>query len=868
MLTTKLIKALLLVFAVSSISYAAIAVDSEMPSDTGESGGNGVTSTNYSFTNTAGTFLVCGVVLGDGDETDSIDSITYAGASLGAADTSIRVYNNTFGRISIYHSTSPATGSNTLAITSSGNSGSIISGCISFTGVDLENPIIQSATNHDAGSPGTTASVDVTGTTPESVIVDLAGAGASFSANANTLTWRRNVDSGMYVNNGDSTYASGTGGTVTMSHTIGASDYWGAVAVELRPLGAITFDSATSEQEDSADTSLSWTHTTALGSSRILVAGVSYHSDAAIISGITYNGDAMTHIRASTNTSPSPDGRVEMWYLVNPDTGTNSVSVTFSANVTQKVGGAVSLMGARQSSQPDNSNDANGTSTTPSVSVTTIADNAWIIDAFGVYQASVTQTAGASQTERWSENISATLDLTGAGSTEGPVTTPGATTMDWTIGASEYWSTIAVSIAPATAFKDQEGFAFGDDDGNEASHTLGSQDADLTAVLGTKTLRTLVNITGSGSNLIPSIRYQKNGSGGYVAVSTSSAADYNTGAVENGDLTKSGNNTASTSWAVSVPATGIGDLVIINMNWDDSTTTTDVTMSLGKNGETANALIGPIASLGTATRSKAWYFITTSSWSASTIISTPTASEQWTATVIKVPAGEFNSSTPIGVSASTANVATTNEPCCPGFTTGSSDARSRVICYLATDVDDADGTATGWTALTSTDRGAVGDEVDTRDTLASNSELIPYTCGWTIPAVTKNWTSLTYTIKPPTSVINQIYISTSANVTASGEATTYRLSAPSGKTTDDFDTGRRWDDENGTDAVTIGDDEYTEYEWVITTQSPATTDDYFEFRTYLDGNPSDSYTLTPKWTIGTGGEPPGRTDRNRIWFLN
>ena len=48
-----------------------------------------------------------------------------------------------------------------------------------------------------------------------------------------------------------------------------------------------------------------------------------------------------------------------------------------------------------------------------------------------------------------------------------------------------------------------------------------------------------------------------------------------------------------------------------------------------------------------------------------------------------------------------------------------------------------------------------------------------------------------------------VYIATSANIAASGEATTAQLSAPAGKTTADFSVGRMWDDENGTDLVDI-----------------------------------------------------------------
>jgi hypothetical protein len=99
---------------------------------------------------------------------------------------------------------------------------------------------------------------------------------------------------------------------------------------------------------------------------------------------------------------------------------------------------------------------------------------------------------------------------------------------------------------------------------------------------------------------------------------------------------------------------------------------------------------------------------------------------------------------------------------------------------------------------------------------------------------------------------NEIYVSTSSNVASGGEATTARLTAPSGKTTGDFSTGRRWDDENGSDSIDIASDEYTELEWVISTQD-LETDDYIEFRVYDEDDALDTYTVTPKWTIGSTG---------------
>lgn len=97
-----------------------------------------------------------------------------------------------------------------------------------------------------------------------------------------------------------------------------------------------------------------------------------------------------------------------------------------------------------------------------------------------------------------------------------------------------------------------------------------------------------------------------------------------------------------------------------------------------------------------------------------------------------------------------------------------------------------------------------------------------------------------------------IYISTSANITAGGVATTAQLTPPSGKTTSDFTTGRMWDDENGVDTIDIATNGYTELEWCIQAQAPATTSDVYQFRVYEGSTPLDTYTVTPQWTIGTG----------------
>lgn len=92
-------------------------------------------------------------------------------------------------------------------------------------------------------------------------------------------------------------------------------------------------------------------------------------------------------------------------------------------------------------------------------------------------------------------------------------------------------------------------------------------------------------------------------------------------------------------------------------------------------------------------------------------------------------------------------------------------------------------------------------------------------------------------------------LSASSNITASGEATTAQLTAPSGKSTSDFDAGRISDDENPVDAVTVSEDDYTEIEWSIEATVDASGE--YEFRVLVAGEPATA-TVTPEIEVASG----------------
>lgn len=102
---------------------------------------------------------------------------------------------------------------------------------------------------------------------------------------------------------------------------------------------------------------------------------------------------------------------------------------------------------------------------------------------------------------------------------------------------------------------------------------------------------------------------------------------------------------------------------------------------------------------------------------------------------------------------------------------------------------------------------------------------------------------------PPADVI----LSPSTHIGASGENTTAQLTAPSGKTTSDFTAGRIQDDENPADPVDIGDGGYTELEWCFKVIDGITDGKAYEFRVTRAGVALNTYSVTPKLTVGQAG---------------
>lgn len=142
---------------------------------------------------------------------------------------------------------------------------------------------------------------------------------------------------------------------------------------------AIAVDN-TSSSANQTGSSVSFSHTCA-GSNRVLLVGVTIADSTKTVSGITYNSVALVKVDAID--MPSASRRAELWYLVAPATGSNTIAVTLTgAPISFFNVGAVSYTGVRQDSTPAVSGKYSDNAANDVLkSITTLSDNSWLVGA-------------------------------------------------------------------------------------------------------------------------------------------------------------------------------------------------------------------------------------------------------------------------------------------------------------------------------------------------------------------------------------------------------------------------------------------------------------------------------------------------------
>ena len=200
---------------------------------------------------------------------------------------------------------------------------------------------------------------------------------------------------------------------------------------------AVAFDSSSSVSAAGAGP-----HTvshTCSGSDRLLVACIALYHSSSVVSALTYNGVALTRLGNFSDFQYNS----EIWYLVNPASGANTLSLTLSDPTFGMGLMGLSFTGVDQTTPMAGYVSGSGTSTTPSVVASSGTDE-MVVDALCITH-SGTLSVGADQTSRLNA-ISSAGTIKYAASTEPGVS---STTMSWSNSTSQGWVYSAGVIKPA-----------------------------------------------------------------------------------------------------------------------------------------------------------------------------------------------------------------------------------------------------------------------------------------------------------------------------------------------------------------------------------------------------------------------------------
>lgn len=165
------------------------------------------------------------------------------------------------------------------------------------------------------------------------------------------------------------------------------------------------------------------------------------------VSSVTVGGVAATQEAVITD---APNNlRTEIWVCVNPPLGTQPVVVTLSGNAYLTIG-AECLSGIDTATPVGSTQTASGSSTAPSLGLSTTYDYSLVIDGLTTAQAPILYTPGPGQGLNWSQ-VAVGTTRQGGSSVEAAGLQPDAITMSYSITQNTPWVYAAVEIKGITS---------------------------------------------------------------------------------------------------------------------------------------------------------------------------------------------------------------------------------------------------------------------------------------------------------------------------------------------------------------------------------------------------------------------------------
>src|SRR5574337_1504738 len=198
-------------------------------------------------------------------------------------------------------------------------------------------------------------------------------------------------------------------------------------------MAAITKDTASVATQTSGS-SITLTLTVASNSNRILIAVVTTYAQPGTppnITSVKWNGTDLTHLSsADAVSSATNNNRSQIWYLINPETGSHNLVATFASSASDSGLGAWSLYNVNQTTGVKSGNGAAGSGGTAQVSTTPTVVGSWLV-------AGISSTSGVgfdTDTQDWHNSVNNLLD----GQHKASPTINSSNTMGWGSASAEW----------------------------------------------------------------------------------------------------------------------------------------------------------------------------------------------------------------------------------------------------------------------------------------------------------------------------------------------------------------------------------------------------------------------------------------------
>jgi len=456
-----------------SIPSAGIEFDAAGPGDSGTI--ESTISWSHTCTGSDGILIVATFDTGG---TDRVTSVKYNSVDLklfGRSD-----YSGSFVS-ELWYLVNPDTGTNTIEVVHSTTPGVLVGTSVSYVGVNTDFPFGYWAKKGGTGEPSLTLS-----SSSDEVVIDALGSWHPLDPvpdGGQTLRAQKECDTDAYYHVSFSEKPGDT--SVTMGWN--SLTVWAHTAVALRPTGSgpsevylydvydstvvsdvpsaslsdleisvndtmqledsgscslgIVFDAVGPGDFNDDSTTLSWSHTCS-GSDRILlVATFDELGSGGRISSVKYNSVDLKRFCRIFNAIASGIW-TELWYLENPDTGSNTIDVVFSASVGVKLGISVSYTGVNTDYPFGYWAKGSGQSSEPSLNLSSSSDEL-VVDALGAGNTLDPVPDGGQTLRAHREGETATAYHISLSEKPGDT----SVTMGWNTLA--FWIHIAVALRPA-----------------------------------------------------------------------------------------------------------------------------------------------------------------------------------------------------------------------------------------------------------------------------------------------------------------------------------------------------------------------------------------------------------------------------------